>query len=670
MPSKTLSLPGNAHFHGVLIVLLVLASFNWFVWPILAVYVGVLPRSMRKFILLYAAILLLPPPKEMPTTCEVRSQTEFASVCVNRATVRLNRSFPVGSVLTLQTVPRPPSPAVLAGFQRERYYRSQGIDFDVIDQGSFVTETTVTVFQLQSLFLTYLSRYDQPSQAYLRALLAGDRSQLEASFVDNIAGLGILHLFAISGLHIGLIVALLESFLRRVVNNPHPFIAGFLITYFFVTGFATSVVRAGLMWMVYRFGKPYGLQPLDAISIAASIVLLHNRYAIFDVGFQLSYLVSLGLLVVPIQGNKATQLWRVSWIAQIVTLPIQANMSRSINVMAPMINVVFVWFVSVVVLPLSLVELVFSNPLYPEVLTLFESLIAVANAVQWQVALPFVSPPMMILFYWILFVQQQKKWLILWGLGVLLWPSSERIVYLDVGQGDSVLMQLPQCTLLLDTGGQLYRNVARQVLYPHFHALGVRHLDFLVLTHADFDHVGAAYDVIGTLSIGTLVLPAHSQHPRNVELAQLASQHRIPVRYVQQGDRLCGNIEVLGPTGPTPKSNDESIVLLVPFAHQRWFFMGDNEQMIGTKADVYMLGHHGSKTSTNADNLARIDPRVGVISVGRNHYGLPSPEVLRLVEDLTVYRTDRDGSIVYSALHDRFFTTQEYRRWFYGEWRH
>jgi competence protein ComEC len=108
--------------------------------------------------------------------------------------------------------------------------------------------------------------------------------------------------------------------------------------------------------------------------------------------------------------------------------------------------------------------------------------------------------------------------------------------------------------------------------------------------------------------------------------------------------------------------------MTVDFASKRWLFMGDIEQMVGVKADVYLLGHHGSKTSTNAQNLSRIDPDVGIISVGRNNYGLPSKEVLALVEHLPLYRTDRDGSVVFSARWNRFFTTSEYRRYFYGEW--
>jgi competence protein ComEC len=655
------------HFHAVAIVLLVLSWFNWFVWPVAILSFKILPKEVRKLSLLYAFIILVPYQPALPKTCEVRAQTEFASVCVNQAHVRINQSFPVGSVIELKGYERPPTPPVLVGFQRDRYYKAQGIHYEWVNQGSVVIETRQSVFQVRDLFLDYLSTFEPTSQAYVKALLAGDRSMFEQEFLDDLSSLGILHLFAISGLHVGLMVKLLESGLNKAVKRPTPYIILFLFTYFFVTGFATSVVRAGLMWIFYRLLKPYGYQSLDAISLAAGVVLLHNPYAIFDVGFQLSYLVSLGLLLVPIQGSLAKQLFVVSLVAQAMTLPIVANLSRSVNVLAPFINVVFVWFVSVLLVPFSLVELVWSNPIYQEIVTMFELMLSIAKELEWQVALPFVSPLMMIGYYGLLFVKREKPWFVLWLLIVLLWPQEERITFIDVGQGDAVVMQLPHCTLLLDTGGQLYRDIDRQVLRPHFHALGITHIDKLVLTHGDFDHVGAAYSLLGSMSIGEVVLPQFSQHQRITELATLAQDANIPVRYVKHGDRLCRQIDVLGPTAPSSKSNDESIVMRLRFDHKHWLFMGDNEQMVGVKADVYMLGHHGSKTSTNQENLSVIQPSVGVISVGRNNYGLPSPEVLALVEELTLYRTDQDGTILYSSWHRRFFTTSDYRRWFYGE---
>jgi hypothetical protein len=170
----------------------------------------ILPKEVRKLSLLYAFIILVPYQPALPKTCEVRAQTEFASVCVNQAHVRINQSFPVGSVIELKGYERPPTPPVLVGFQRDRYYKAQGIHYEWVNQGSVVIETRQSVFQVRDLFLDYLSTFEPTSQAYVKALLAGDRSMFEQEFLDDLSSLGILHLFAISGLHVGLMVKALR----------------------------------------------------------------------------------------------------------------------------------------------------------------------------------------------------------------------------------------------------------------------------------------------------------------------------------------------------------------------------------------------------------------------------------------------------------------------------
>jgi len=172
---KSLYSPGNLHFHAIAIVLLVLSRFNWFVWPLLLLYIRFVNPTVRRMMVLYAMIIFFPFNYEVPQTCEVRSQTEFSSVCVNQVHVRLNKSFPVGSVLEVKGTLRPPTPPVLVGFQRDRYYKSQGIHLELLDQGSQVIDQRESLFQLRETFMTYLSRFEPTSQAYLRALLAGDR---------------------------------------------------------------------------------------------------------------------------------------------------------------------------------------------------------------------------------------------------------------------------------------------------------------------------------------------------------------------------------------------------------------------------------------------------------------------------------------------------------------
>ena len=585
----------------------------------------------------------------------------YHSVCKADDTYRLNKSFPVGSVLDLKAIPARQTPPVLFGFDRTRYYQSQGIDMVLIDQGSTIITTQATLYQLRDWFLQYLERFPQPSQSYLRALIAGDRSQLDEAFTDDLASLGIMHLFAISGLHVGLMVRLLEQGLRKLKITSNVPIIIFLLLYFFITGFSTSVVRAGLMFMSYQLLKPYGYQPLDSIAIAASVVLLLNPYVIYDIGFQLSYLVAIGLVVIPFQGGTVQQLFVVSAIAQLMTLPIQANLYRSVNVTASIINIVFVWFVSTIFVPMTFVEMVIQTPVYPDLILFFTRMVDAAKRIQIMVDLPYVPILFLALFFLVLTTKKRFLYLFLIAVFLIRSPSQERVVYLNVGQGDATLFQLDRCNLLLDTGGNITQDIASNVLIPHLHGFGISHLDILAITHGDFDHVGAATSFVDQFDVRQIVVPKYFENETLATFLDHAKRKQIPIRYVVPGEEVCGRFKVLGPDRLYEKSNDQSLVLSIILNRKVFYFMGDNEQMIHLDSDVYKFGHHGSKTSTSIENLALISPQVGIISVGVNPYGLPSQEVLDLTTGITIYRTDRDGSIVYDVSRDRFFTTLEYQ---------
>ena len=666
-PSKTLFAPGNTHFIALGIALVVGSRFHLVWWLPLFLYALWLPNQGKVILGLVGIIIFKPHIPVISPTCLVIESGEYHSVCRGEDTYRLNKSFAVGSVLSLNARPSPASAPVLFGFDRTRYYASQGIDLLLHDEGSTVLTITKTLYQLRDQFLAYLSDIPQPSQAYLRALIAGDRSQLDEEFTSELASLGIMHLFAISGLHVGLMVRLLQRGLTKLGMKPTIWIIIFLLLYFFPTGFSPSVVRAGLMFMSYQLLKPYGYQPLDSIAIAASIVLLLNPYVIFDIGFQLSYAVAIGLVLIPIHGSAVKQLFVVSLIAQLMTYPVQANLFRTLNLSASVINIVFVWFVSSVFVPMTFVEVFIRTPVYQDLIAFFTFLVEAAQRVQWMIDLKYVPIIFIPIFYFVLTLKKRFIYVSLIIVLVMSMPTRERVVFINVGQGDATLFQLDGCQLLLDTGGNITQDIASNVLLPHLHGLGVTHLDILAITHGDFDHVGAASSLIDQFEVHQIVVPKYFDDETLETFIAHAKRKTIPIRYVVPGDKICGMFDVLGPDRLYDKSNDQSLVLSITLNNRIFYLMGDNEQMISLDADVYKLGHHGSKTSTSSENLARISPQVGVISVGVNPYGLPNKVVLDLVNHIRLYRTDIDGSIIYDIGQDRFFTTPEYQQQIQGK---
>jgi competence protein ComEC len=234
-------------------------------------------------------------------------------------------------------------------------------------------------------------------------------------------------------------------------------------------------------------------------------------------------------------------------------------------------------------------------------------------------------------------------------------PEGVRITFLDVGQGDAVLIQTAAGALLVDEGPP-EAQVARQL-----RRLGVRRLALLVLTHPQRDHVGGAADVIEQLDVDLALDPLlPSESPDEAAARREAREREVPVVAARAGrsyrlGRL--RIAVLWPDGPGPPGEDpnlRAVVLLVSYGELDALLTADAEADVTTRlplqpVEILKVAHHGSADSRLPELLARVRPRVAVISVGRNNdYGHPTPSTLAALErapGLELYRTDIDGRV-------------------------
>lgn len=270
------------------------------------------------------------------------------------------------------------------------------------------------------------------------------------------------------------------------------------------------------------------------------------------------------------------------------------------------------------------------------------------------------------------------------------WQLKGEVTMIDVGQGDSILIQLPfnRGTYLIDTGGTLRFatdewkerkksfEVGEDVLVPFLKSKGITTLDKLIITHGDMDHAGGAFALMEQINVKEVVLPnIEEQSELEQRLIDKCEEIKVPVYFASQGDRWsAGNTEfvVLSPKEKTATDkNDASIVLYTELGGLKWLFTGDlgvegEEKIIDTfkhlKVDVLKVAHHGSKTSTGEEFLEKIQPKVALISVGlNNRFGHPHQEVVdRLKEhDIIIYRTDEQGAIIYHFIGDKgtFLTT-------------
>lgn len=552
--------------------------------------------------------------------------------------------------------------------------------------------------------------------AIARALLFGDKTALEKDLREMFLTLGIMHLMAVSGLHVGFVLVLargLQGFFgfRRVVYFH--LTLGLLLFYCAATGFAPSVLRASLMAAIVLLGELLRRERdfYTGIAAAAFILLVYNPFYLFHSGFQLSFLSAWGLVYFsPLV--RALLPWDRRWreflviplAAQVAVLPVTAYYFNLVSVIGLLTNVVIVPMAGLVVTGglvaffVSLFSKAVAGFLLAAAGVFIEGIVFLCTPLKKlpYSAVTVATPSLAVVAMYYLGSSLVREMVVheafraklrpygsavlvggglLVGTLFLLAPGGPRpleIVFLDVGQGDAIVLHTPQGrTVLVDGGGTPAWQrgdfrVGRDVVVPYLEKKGIRSVDLLISTHPDTDHVQGLEDVLQAMAVGTVLIPPKEIFAEGYErLLQLADAKKVPVREVAAGDRLrLGEdleITVLNPPGRGPvfasaPDNNHSLVLQVRYGSAGIWLTGDieieglqrllEEENLGA-CHVFKAPHHGSHTGYYEPFLDAISPVAVVLSVGRNSFGHPSPQVVRYWEErgVAVYRTDEHGAV-------------------------
>ncbi|MEW5320683.1 DNA internalization-related competence protein ComEC/Rec2 [Geobacillus thermoleovorans] len=542
------------------------------------------------------------------------------------------------------------------------------------------------------------ARFPPEAAGIAAALIYGERRSLDEAVLDGYQQLGIIHLLAISGGHVTLLVsAALTAAIRFVTREAAVLsLLALLPMYAVLAGASPSVLRAcatGMIVLAVQWKKGT-IHPLDALSWTALALLVFDPYMVWDVGFQLSFIVTFVLLVhFPVSVSVRSPLGRLfqtALAAQLAALPVLLYHFYEVSVWSVGLNVFFVPWYSFVILPLAFLSAVF--PFSP-LIWLFSRLIELTDAVvrffsvDYSFMLVLGRPGPWGLAGYLTAIAaaflDSERGRLLRGLTAvaaatalqLAAPYVDRkgeVTVLDVGQGDCIYIELPyrKAVYLIDTGGtpewaqESWRRrsrrfaVGRDVVVPFLKAQGVRTIDKLILTHDDADHIGAAPEVLEAVKVKEIVTsPGALPH-----VQKMARPFSVPVAASVQGDRWkVGDaaFSVLHPEAGNNEDNNGSLVLLARFGRLTWLFAADIEEEAEQaliraypmlRVDVLKVAHHGSKTSTTEPFLRTVKPRAAIISVGRyNRYGHPSPEVLMRLgqQRAIIWRTDENGAIRY-----------------------
>jgi competence protein ComEC len=551
-------------------------------------------------------------------------------------------------------------------------------------------------------------------RAVIAGILLGEDEGLDADLRQSFRASGLYHLLAVSGQNVAYVVAgaLLLAWLigfPRVVGEAGAVVA--VVGYVMAVGWQPSVVRAGvagglasLAWLCGRARDRWYF-----LLAGAAVLLCWNPYSLLEPGFQLSFAAVAAIFVLvprmqswlegyPIPARLATVL-AVSGACGAVTAPILmmqfgqvpvysiASNALAAPVVAPLLGLALVCAALDPVLPSAAAALAWVNGwlaaylatvarffggLPHAQLASWKALAGLCAAILFLTALVRLPPP-----------RGGRAVLAMAVLAVVLagWrlrpdhapppPNGLRITFLDVGQGDSALVQVPEGAVLVDEGPPEAR-VAQQL-----EDLGVRRLAALVLTHPQRDHVGGAADVIDDLPVGFVLdpgIPAASPDERAARAA--AGRHGVRIVLARAGESFrLGELRLRvlwpdGPGAPGEDPNQHAIVLLASYGVVDALLTADAESDVTLPLDlpaveVLKVAHHGSADTGLGELLARLRPRVAVISVGaRNDYGHPAATTiatLRHDPGLALYRTDLDGRVTVESADGVHLTTTRER---------
>jgi competence protein ComEC len=574
---------------------------------------------------------------------------------------------------------------------------------------------------------SFIDRTVPPAEgAILRALLIGDKGHLSRATRDAYGRAGVSHILSISGFHVG-VVALFAFQLLFFAARRSRFLLlhlnlrrGILILtlppvvfYLFLSGAAPSTTRSVIMIAVYIAALALGrdTDPINSLMLAALVILVLSPPALFDISFQLSFLAVWGIIVLtplfmapfPPGGDgvrrKLLLFFMASAAATAATLPMVAWHFHQVSFTGLIGNFFIVPLMGYGAVVLGCAALPFI-PLAPPVagglLTVAAWLVKLATMIVVRLAaLPTFTqfnPSRLDLLLFLLlligmtFIRAGKGRaacccaLALVVAGTAFTPEPGRgsleVWFLSVGQGESTLITLPDGKRMLVDGGGSGRagvpDTGERLLAPALRKLGVRRIDYMVLSHPHPDHMQGLRFVVDTFPVGEFWQgngPAAS--PEHYALLRKLFEHQVPLRRLDAaaapfsaGGAL---VEPLSPpiVGPAAGAeddegddlNDTSLVFRLTYGGFRMLFTGDigtpvEERLLAhpkrLKCTLLKVAHHGSRYSSSLPFLRAAAPETALIGAGyRNSFHLPARETLDTLARLgiRVYRTDRDGTI-------------------------
>lgn len=607
---------------------------------------------------------------------------------------KIKNELSLGDILTLEgELFKPSSNKNFYSFSYPTYLKYQKI-FYIMKVSNF------SIKQKNSNILNSIKNTVRSSIAndkvgsYIRLFFLGDDTSFNTTLEENFRKLGISHLFALSGTQISFLLSII-TFRKNSLNIKNLiFTFCFLLSYYLIIESCSAIDRALVFSLVFSINKTFdfNIKPLFLILLSLSILFFMNPYYIYDVGFQYSTVISCTLMLY--MSNKKSKgkiidLLEVSWVSFLVSLPISLYHFSYINPLSIIYNLFYVPFINIIIFPLAM--LCFFIPYLSFVLefciNIFESSVTFLS----NINIGYITLARFNIIYYLLyfifilsylFVKAKKRiFLFLILLMVVIhyyYPKvfpKDALYMIDVGQGDSFLITSNNKSMLIDTGGvmlyyqeewmQYEKSSGGKYLVTFLNQLGISKLDYLVLTHGDYDHAGEALTIMNEIDVETVFFNGNELNTLEKKIWDNSDSH---YKLVEGDSFNLGNFNFLVISNIYKDENDGSLVLYSTIFDKKILFMGDasieSEEYILDNYDIsditiLKVGHHGSRTSSSEEFIDSVNPTYALISAGiNNKFNHPHEEVVeRLKENSSIiYNTQVDGMVMFDFTNNEIKT--------------
>lgn len=580
-----------------------------------------------------------------------------------------------------------------SGFDYQAYLKTQGIYRILKVEQILSSQDRISLHSLEWLSswrrkaLVFIKRnFPNPMNHYMTGLLFG---ALETDFdemSDLYSSLGIIHLFALSGMQVGFFMEGFRKLLLKLgltKEMVHKYQYPFSFFYAGMTGFSVSVVRS----LIQKLLSQHGITKLDNFALTIMVLSLLMPSFLLTAGGVLSCAYAFVISVIDFESLTS---WRKvvveSSIISLGVLPILIFYFGEFQPWSILLTFVFSLIFDIVMLPgLTLIFLISPFIKLIQVNFLFEGL---ENSIRWIAnvfgrPIVFGQPSSLLLVVMLLVlailydVRKNKKWVILLSLCLAIlffitkFPFQNEITMVDVGRGDSLFLRdWKGRNVLIDVGGReeirtkeswqkrTTKSNAEKTLIPYLKSRGIDTIDTLILTNPNADYAGDVIKVVKKFAVKKIFISRSSLN--DADFLNKLKETRAFVYVVKQGDKLPifdHHLQVLSGTN----KNDQSLVLYGQFFRTRFLFMSnlteeDEVKLMQLypklKTDVLKVGQHGAKNSSHSKFLQQIEPAVALISVGKNNQSKsPNQEMIERLNRLNakIYRTDERGAIKFSG---------------------